>query len=178
MLERMSPTTPIARIRPFAMLGLLAIVVATCGCSGGQEVTPTAIEQARQLWANSGIRDYELDWTASGAQNNHFYVTVAGGKVHKVESVRSDGQRFALKPADTRFYSVDGLFLTIADELAQLKTDHPFGKPAGTKIVMRFKPDPKLGYPQWYRRDVMGTSLALAIDVVKLVPKAPLEATH
>ena len=35
---------------------------------------------------------------------------------------------------------------------------------------MRFKPDPKLGYPHWYRRDVMGTSLSIAIDVVKLVP--------
>ena len=37
---------------------------------------------------------------------------------------------------------------------------------------MRFKPDPKLGYPNWYHRDVMGTSLSIAIDVVKLVPRA------
>ena len=37
---------------------------------------------------------------------------------------------------------------------------------------MRFKPDPKLGYPLWYRRDVMGTTQAIAIDVVKLVPEA------
>jgi Family of unknown function (DUF6174) len=160
------------------MLALLSSVGTTCGCGGGQEVTPEAIDQARQLWAKADIRDYELDWTATGAQNNHFYVTVSGGKVRTVESVRPDGQRFALKPADTRFYGVDGLFLTIADELAQLKTDHPFGKPEGTKIVMRFKPDPKLGYPHWYRRDVMGTSLALAIDVVKLVTKAPVEATN
>jgi hypothetical protein len=36
---------------------------------------------------------------------------------------------------------------------------------------MRFKPDPKLGYPLWYHRDVMGTSLSIAIDVVKLVPE-------
>jgi hypothetical protein len=157
----------------FAMLGALAILGAESGCGGGQEATPEAIEEARQLWKKAGIRDYELDWTVTGAQNNHYYVTVNGGEVRKVESVRPDGQRFALKPADTRFYSVDGLFLTIADELAQLKTDLPFSQPQGTKIVMRFKPDPKLGYPHWYRRDVMGTSLAIAIDVVKLVPKAP-----
>ena len=113
----------------------------------------------------------------TGAQNNHYFVTVHGGEVRKVETIRPDGQRFALKPADTRFYGVDGLFLTIADELAQLKTDRPFGQPAGTKVVMRFKPDDKLGYPRWYRRDVMGTSLAIAIDVVKLIPKTPLEAT-
>jgi hypothetical protein len=35
---------------------------------------------------------------------------------------------------------------------------------------MRFKPEPKLGYPQWFRRDVVGSTQALAIDVVKLVP--------
>ena len=94
-----------------------------------------------------------------------------GGEVRKIESILPDGTRIVLKPADTRFYSVDGLFLTIADELAQLKTDHPFDQPKGTKVVMRFKPDPKLGYPHWYRRDVMGTSLSIAIDVVKLVPQ-------
>ena len=131
--------------------------------------------------SNSGRRPASAITTwngpSTGAQNNHYFVTVRGGEVRKVESIRPDGQRFALKPADTRYYSVDGLFLTIADELALLKTDHPFGQPKGTKVVMRFKPDPKLGYPHWYRRDVMGTSLAIAIDVVKLVPKAPLEAT-
>ena len=90
--------------------------------------------------------------------------------MRKVESVQTDGRRFELHPPETRFYSVDGLFLTIADELAQLKTEHPFGQPQGTRVVMRFKPDAKLGYPLWYRRDVMGTTLAIAIDVVKLVP--------
>ena len=141
--------------------------------AGGQEVTPEAIEQAKQLWTKAGIRDYDLEWTVAGAQNNHYYVTVRGGEVRKIESIRPDGRRIELKSPTLGIYSVDGLFLTIADELAQLKTDHPFGQPKGTKVVMRFKPDPKLGYPQWYRRDVMGTSLAIAIDVVKLVPETP-----
>jgi hypothetical protein len=158
-----------------AMLGALTALACVTGCAGGQEATPEALEQAKRLWKQAGPRDYDLDWTVAGAQNNHYYVSVNGGEVRKVESVRPDGQRFALKPADTRFYSIDGLFLTMADEVAQRRTDHPFGQPPGTKIVMRFKPDPKLGYPHWYRRDVMGTSLAIAIDVVKLVPKAPVE---
>lgn len=93
--------------------------------------------------------------------------------MRKVESVQPDGRRLDLHPAKTRYYSVDGLFLTIAEELALLKTDRPFDQPKGTKVVMRFKPDPKLGYPLWYRRDVMGTPQAIAIDVVKLVPKPP-----
>jgi hypothetical protein len=163
----------VSRFRKLRMLGLLTVLGAMAGCAGGQEVTPEAIEQAKQLWTKAGIRDYDLEWTVTGAQNNHFYVTVHGGEARKVESVQPDGQRFASKPADTRYYSVDGLFLTIANELAQLKTDHPFDQPEGTKVVMRFKADPKLGYPLWYRRDVMGTSQAIAIDVVKFVPEAP-----
>jgi Family of unknown function (DUF6174) len=159
-------------IGDWKMLGLLAILGTMIGCAGGQEVTAEAINQSKQVWKTAGIRDYDLDWTVSGAQNNHYYVTVRGGDVQKVESAQTDGRRFELHPSETRFYSVDGLFLTIADELAQLKTDHPFGQPQGTKIVMRFKPDAKLGYPLWYRRDVMGTSQAIAIDVVKLVPVA------
>jgi Family of unknown function (DUF6174) len=159
-------------IGDWKMLGLLAILGTMIGCAGGQEVTVEAINQSKQVWKTAGIRDYDLDWTVTGAQNNHYYVTVRGGDVRKVESAQTDGRRFELHPSETRFYSVDGLFLTIADELAQLKTDLPFGQPQGTKIVMRFKPDKKLGYPLWYRRDVMGTSLAIAIDVVKLVPVA------
>ena len=68
-----------------------------------------------------------------------------------------------------RYFSVDGLFLTIANELALMKTDRPFNAPKGTKVVMRFQPDSKLGYPHWYRRDVMGTSQMMTIDVLQLV---------
>jgi hypothetical protein len=160
------------RFREFTTLGLLTILGAIPGCAGGQNATPEAIEQAKQLWTKGGIRDYDLDWTVAGPNNAHYFVTVRGGEVRKVESVQPGGSRSKLDPPDTRFYSVDGLFLTIADELAQLKTDQPFGQPKGTKVAMRFKLDPELGYPHWYRRDVMGTSQAIAIDVVKLVPDA------
>ena len=88
-----------------------------------------------------------------------------------MESIASDGRRFEVRPPAPRFYGVDGLFTTIADELAQLKTDQPFGQPKGTKVVMRFTPDPRLGCPRSYRRDVLGTSQGLAIDVIRLIPK-------
>jgi hypothetical protein len=97
-------------------------------------------------------------------------VTVRGGSVQKVESVAPDGRKFELHPAESRFYGVDGLFTTIADELAQLKTDRPFGQLRGTKVVMRFTTDKKLGFPLSYRRDVLGTSQGLAIDVIRLIP--------
>ena len=133
--------------------------------SRGHQPGQAALDEGRHSRLRPGLDRHRRRTTT-------IYVTVRGGDVRKVESVQADGRRFVLNPSDTRFYSVDGLFLTIADELAQLKTDHPFGQPQGTKVVMRFKPDPKLGYPQWYRRDVMGTTQAIAIDVVKLVPVA------
>jgi Family of unknown function (DUF6174) len=158
--------------RRVATVGVLAIAAFALGCSRGQEVTPQALAQARQLWKDAGISAYELEWTVTGPNNAHYDVTVQGGQVRKVMSVQPDGHQVEREPPDTRFYSVDGLFLTIADELAQLKTDRPFNQPPGTKVLMRFQPDSKLGYPRWYRRDVMGTSQAMRIDVVKLVPSA------
>jgi hypothetical protein len=152
-------------------MGSLAILWAAFGCRGGQEVTPETIEQAKRLWKEAGIRDYELElnWT-TGPDHFHYIVTVEEGEVRHVESALTDGRRIELHPGSPRYFSVDGLFLTISDELALLKTDRPFGQPPGTKVVMRFKADPKLGYPLWYRRDVLGTSQSISIDVIKLVP--------
>jgi hypothetical protein len=150
------------------VVGVAICVVA--GCSRGQPVTPETIADARKVWARAGIRDYDLEWTAAGMNHAHYFVTVRGGVVRKIASVAPDGRRFEVHPADVRFYSVDGLFTTIADELAQLKMERPFGQPSGTKVVMRFTPDPKLGYPRSYRRDVLGTSQGLAIDVIRLIP--------
>lgn len=152
------------------MSAILAIMGMIGGCAGGQQATPVAVEQARELWKKAGIRDYDLEWTVGGAQTNHYVVQVRDGEVRQIEAISPDGSRRSPRIPDTRYYSVDGLFLTIANELAQLKTEHPFDRPQGTQVVMRFKPDPKLGYPHWYHRDVMGTSLSIAIDVVNFVP--------
>ncbi len=153
-----------------AMTGLAAVCL-FARCSGGQSVTPETLAAARKVWANANLRDYDLEWSASGRVTAHYYVTVRNGEVREIDSVAADGQRFAVHPAEPRFYGVDGLFTTIADELEQLKADRPFDQPKGTKIVMRFALDPKLGYPRFYRRDVLGTSQGLAIDVIRLIPK-------
>ncbi len=153
------------------MLGILAACASVAGCSGGQEVTSQNIEAAKRLWTASGIRDYDLEYT-SGPYNDHYLVTVHDGAVRKVESIQPGGRRIALHPGESRYYSVDGLFLTITNELAQLKRDTPFEKPKGTKIVMKFKTDPKLGYPLWYRRDIMGGSQGARFDVIKITRTA------
>src|SRR5262249_3955311 len=138
-------------------MAALAMLPFCAGCSGGQSVTPEAIAAARKTWAQAEVRDYDLEWTVTGMNTAHYFVTVRAGIVGKIESVAPDGRRFELHSNEPKYFGVDGLFTTIADELAQLKMDRPFGQPKGTKVVMRFTPDPKLGYPRSYRRDVLGT---------------------
>jgi hypothetical protein len=168
----MNKTSSLRLRRELGTLVILAWLGTMAGCDAGQVVTPEAIDQAKRLWSLGGIRDYELDWSTTGPNNAHYVVTVQAGEVRKVDAVQPDGRRIELHPGSPRFFGVDGLFLTISDELAQLKTERPFGQPMGTKVVMRFSPDAKLGYPHWYRRDVLGTSQAVTIDVNKLVPSA------
>jgi hypothetical protein len=149
------------------------MLIAAAGC-GGREVTPEAVQSAKQLWARAGIRDYDLDWSVTGPNNAHYLVAVRGGAVSQIELIQPDGRKAAARPADTRMYSVDGLFRTIEDELAVCsKAERPFGQPKGTKVVMRFRPDATLGYPRWYRRDVLGSSASIAIDVNALTPIPP-----
>jgi hypothetical protein len=159
-----------SRARWLATPSILAFLGSAFGCAGGQEVNPEAIAEARRLWAQAGIRDYHLEWSVTGPRNSHYFVSVRDGEVRKVESIQPDGSRKELHPGEPRYFGVDGLLLTIADELALLKTDRPFGQADGSKVVMRFEPDRERGYPHWYRRDVMGTSQGMRIDVIGLVP--------
>jgi hypothetical protein len=152
-------------------LGFVMACLAFGGCSGGDDVTAVNIKTARELWAKAGIRDYDLEYTTAPA-NGHFLVTVREGVVKKVEGIGPGGARNELHPGAPRYYSVDGIFTTIADELAQLSKANPFDLPKGTTIVMKFKTNPELGYTEWYRRDIMGTSQSARIDIVKLTRTA------
>ncbi|HMB05602.1 MAG TPA: DUF6174 domain-containing protein [Isosphaeraceae bacterium] len=155
------------RIIRTAVLSLLPILA---GCAGGEEVTVQSIGQARRLWDRAQIRDYDLEWTSSGLNHGHYRVAVRGGQVRSIESIQPDGRGVTVDPAEPRYYGVEGLFTTIKDELAQLQMPEPFGQAKGNKVMMRFTPDPKLGFPRRYRRDVLGTPQALAIDVIRFVP--------
>jgi Family of unknown function (DUF6174) len=159
------------RTRRYVKLSLAALLMATAGCGGGQEVTPESVQAAKQLWARAGIRDYDLDWSVTGPNNAHYLVTVRDGQVRTIEMIGRDGGKSALHPAETSLYSVDGLFRTLEEELAVCsKSETPFGQPKGSKVVMRFQPDGKQGYPHWYHRDVLGTPMSMSIDVNALTP--------
>ena len=163
----MIPTTrPADAVR----LALLLALPMLAGCAGGQDVTPGSIRDARRLWDRAAIRDYDLEWTSTGLRSSHYRVSVRNGRVESIESVYR-GKAYPVRPAEPRYYGVDGLFLTIEDELAQLQTAAPFGHSKGTKAVLRFTPDPRFGYPRSYRRDVLGTPQVLALDVTRFAPR-------
>jgi hypothetical protein len=165
------------RLRGAASFLLVSCLVSSLGCAGGENVTSASLDRARKVWERAGIRDYDLEWTSTGSSISHYQVAVRAGKVRSIGMVQPDGRVTPAHPAQPRFYGVEGLFLTIAEELAQLDTPMPFGQPKGTKAILRFTPDPKLGYPRSYRRDVLGSRMAWAIDVIKFVPDPPRTGT-
>jgi Family of unknown function (DUF6174) len=158
------------------MIGLIPLIATMAGC-GGEQATRQSIKDARARWDKAGIRNYDFEWECTGPSQSHYVVSVRDGQVRSVEGIAADGKRFAAKPADTTLYSVDGLFTTVAEELAQLDTDTPFGQPKGTEAVLRFTTDPTDGYLKTYRRDVMGAPRALTIDVVRFTRVEPGAST-
>lgn len=150
----------------FAALSIFAVA----GCAGGENVTSATLKAAKTRWENANVRDYVIEWTSSGPTNARYIATVHDRKVVTVEGVAPDGRRYPVKPAEPRYYGVDGLFLVIADELAQLDLGTPFGRPKGSKAVLKFTTDPEYGFPRRYRRDVVGAPVALGIDVVRFEP--------
>jgi len=159
--------------RDFRSLPAIALtMLALCGCGEtGDPVNPERIERDAARWAAAGIRDYDLTWQSISSRNQSIYkVFVRGDEVKAVRLIRPDGKAVALKPADTNFYSVEGLFRTLREELAQSKETRPFGQPTGTTVILTMRSDERLGYPTLYRRDIFGVEDRMGIDVIELNP--------
>jgi hypothetical protein len=163
----LTPRRP-PRVLRLALIALFPPALAGCG---REPVTAESLAKARRLWERTRIHDYTLEWTSAGRANAYYKVTVRNDEVRSVEQVLPDGRAILLHPGLPKYYGVDGLFLTIADEYAELAKDAPFGQPKGTKAVLLFTPDPTYGYPRSYRRDLVGSPLPLAIDVVRFTPE-------
>ena len=159
----------LAAYKVFVALGA-ALTLAGCR---GEEVTPGAIDRARGLWQKAGVRDYDLEWISTGPGRPHYQVGVRDGQVRTIGMIQPGGKVVPAKPAETRYYGVEGLFLIIRDDLEQRKKATPFGQPKGTRVVLRFTSDSKYGYPRSYRRDVLGSPLAIGFDVIRFVPDPP-----
>jgi len=161
--------------RPALPLAIAPLILALSGCGGGVDATPATVAAAEAKWKAAGIRDYNLEWTNAGLGTGHYRVFVRGGEVRAIYSVLAGGREIVAKPGAPRMYSVDGLFTTIKDEMAQRDLPAPFGQPKGTSAILKFTPDPDLGYPKGYRRDVLGTPKGVSIDVLRLDRNPPAE---
>lgn len=156
--------------RPARIVAVLLLAV-LAGCGGaGIEVGTRSLAEARRLWEKAGVRDYDLEWTSSGAREGRYRVTVRDGQVTSVRTVQPDGGEVVANPADPSYYGVEGLFRVLEEECDEALGGRPFGQPAGTRVLQRFVPDPIYGFPRRYRRDVAGTPRGLAIDVVRFDP--------
>jgi hypothetical protein len=162
------------RRTPPALL-LVPLLLAVPGCGRGVDATNEAVGAAEARWKAANIRDYDLEWANSGLGTGHYKVFVRGGEVKAIYSVIPGGREVVARPGAPRLYSVDGLFTVIKDEIAQRDQPEPFGQPKGTSAVLKFTPDPDLGYPRSYRRDVMGTPKGVSIDVLRLDRNPPIE---
>src|SRR5262245_53194989 len=102
-----------------SMLALAGLSLA--GCSAGEAVTTRSLRASRQIWNKANIQDYNLEWTATGAQQAHYLVSVRSGRVASIRSLIRDREGRAreldVHPADPSYYSVDGLFKTIEREM-------------------------------------------------------------
>ena len=161
--------------RTLPILLVAPLLLSALGCGRGVDATADSIKAAEAKWKAANLRDYDLEWANSGLGTGHYKVFVRGGEVKAIYSVIPGGREVVAKPGAPRLYSVDGLFTVIKDEIAQLDQPSPFGQPKGTSAILKFTPDPELGYPRSYRRDVLGTPKGISIDVLQLDRNPPAE---
>lgn len=145
------------------------------GCGRSEPLGPRSLRKARETWLRTGIRSYDLDWTVSGPQTAGrvvlYRVVVRGGLPESVKTVRRNGTWADVHTHNAEYFTVDGLFRTLEEELAQLKSPTPFGKPKGTSILLDFVADDTYGFPRRYRRDIVGEKYGLSIDVIQFHKK-------
>ena len=163
----------ISTIARMTMLIVLATIVS--GCGRGEPLGPRSLRKARETWLRSGIRSYDVEWTVSGPQTGgrvvHYRIAVRGGLAETVKVAHADGSWTEVNTHKPEYFTIDGLFRTLEEEMDQLDGPTPFGKPKGTSVLLEFTPDDTLGYPRRYRRDVVGVKPGLAIDVIKFDKK-------
>ncbi len=162
-------------MRQTLRLLIVSLLLAIPGCGRGVDATTEAVGVAEARWKAANIKDYDLEWANAGLGTGHYRVFVRGGEVKAIYSVIPGGREVVARPGAPRLYSVDGLFTVIKDEIAQRDQPEPFGQPKGTSAVLKFTPDPELGYPRSYRRDVMGTPKGVSIDVLRLDRNPPID---
>ena len=130
-----------------------------------EPVTRERLARARASWDAAGITSYDLRFRTSGARNGTYHVEVRDGQAVRIIL---DGR--LANPAEKDFYTVEGLFRTIEEELELFENPPENAVPAGTQVWLRMRCDPHLGYPVRFIRQVPGANLGEQIHVLSVVP--------
>jgi hypothetical protein len=152
---------PVLGIATALAVGLAAgLLVLRAGAP--PELTESALEAARERWEAAGPASYTLDLQMSGALSDRRHVEVRNGRVVEMTI---DGDRAS--EGAWEYWSVDGLFDTMATELANARQPPAsLGLADGSQLVLRASFDRELGYPTRFLRHIMGHQRGTEWEVV------------
>lgn len=143
----------------------LVLVVWLVVREGTEPVTRERLGEARARWAAADISSYDMDLQFSGAQSGIYRVRVRGGRLKHI--TLNDGPA---NPSEEEYWTVEGLFRIIEEELDLAEDPSRGAFPAGTQVWLRMHCDPDLGYPVRFIRQVPGTNRGVQIRVLRLAP--------
>ena len=116
-------------------------------------VTRERLDEARKLWLKAKVKNYDLDLETRGAQSGRYHVEVRDGQL---ATITRNGT--TADPAAGEYWTVDGLFRVIEEELdaAEQPDGAAFG--ARSQVWLRARYDSRLGFPIRFVREVKPAS--------------------
>ena len=129
-------------------------------------VTREGLAAARNRWDQANIASYDMDLETRGAQVGSYHVEV---RDHEVRSITRDGT--PATPNALEYWTVEGLFLTIEEELDRAQSWRGRASDAVTDVWLRMRCHPKLGYPVRFVSQVPGRTQSVEIHVLQLDPR-------
>jgi len=151
----------------FGLRGVAVILLLLGGCAKGDPLTGAAIDAAEARWRANPLAAYRMHLEISGdlIQEGEFVIEVRDGEV---ASVTGNGETITTRDD---FYTVDGLFTMLRQELEMATQPHLFWQPPkDARIYQRAHFDAQTGYCRRYLRSVTGTQHNIVIKVTALEP--------
>ena len=125
-------------------------------------LTAEALAGARKMWRTSEIKDYDLRYTMNG---NACDVTVRGGIV---TALRVNGAE--ARSSQWRFFSVNGLFETLAMDLESVTDSGGAFAGHADRILMRVRFNPVFGHVERYIRSSGSLARGAEIELHTFTP--------
>jgi len=145
----------------------MAIIAYVALRKPGGPLTEQALAAAQAQWRDRGPRSYDLELEIRGGQEGAHEIQVRDGRVTRMTT---GGKPVA--ESVWAFWSVDGMFTFLAQELENAKAPlraHGVSDPAAVTLRVQF--DAELGYPRYFLRHVTGRQSEIWWEVTSLEPR-------